>query len=733
MSQHIAGSLKNIKFAAHESLTPTIMKKPVLIILTALLMVAACAPITEEKNPFFADYNTPFNVPPFDRITEEHYMPAFEEGMRQHNLEIDTILANEDVVTFENTIEALDYSGFLLRQVSRVFYNLNSANTNEKIQGIARELAPLMAHHFDNIRLNPDLFERVKVVYELKDELNLNGEQARLLEETYKGFIRGGANLPADKQARMREINQQLSSLTLQFGQNILSEVNEFKMVVDKEEDLAGLPQSAIDGAAELAAAEGLEGQWIFTLHNPSVMPFLYNAENRELRKVMQQGFISRGNNDNDFDNKEIVGKIANLRLERANLLGYDNHAHFVLEETMVKNIKTAMDFITQLWEAALPIAKDERVKLQAMIDADDHDFKLAQWDWRYYTEEVRKEKYDLDEQEVRQYFELNTVRDGIFMVVDKLFGLQFTKLEDIPKYHEDVQVFEVLEADGSHIGILYMDFHPRENKRGGAWMSSFRSQYIDQDGNFVSPIITIVCNFSPPTSTEPSLLTYDEMITFFHEFGHALHGLLSNVTYPSLAGTSVPRDFVELPAQIMENWARESEVMITFAKHFETGEPMPQDLMDRIQASAHFNQGFATVEFLASAFLDLEYHIITEPFAEDNLLEATSIINERTIKNIGLIPEIHFRHGSTHFQHIFSGGYSAGYYSYIWSGLLDADAFEAFRETGDFFDQETAKSFRENILERGGTVDPMQLYINFRGKKPEIEPLLRQRGLNRE
>jgi peptidyl-dipeptidase Dcp len=708
------------------------MKKTGLFLLIATLMVAACTPITEEKNPFFADYNTPFNVPPFHRITEEHYMPAFEEGMRQQNLEIEAILANPEAPTFENTIVAMEYTGQLLRNVSLVFFNANSSNTNDEIQAIARDLSPKMSQHADNIRLNPDLFERVRKVYEQKDQLGLNPEQAKLLEETHKSFIRSGAALPAEKQDRLREINQELSMLTLQFGQNVLGDVNKFRMVIDNEADLAGLPQSAIDGAAERAANEGHEGKWVFTLHNPSVMPFLYNANNRELRKKMQQAYINRGNNGNEFDNNENIGRIVNLRLERANLLGYNHHAHFTLEETMVKNTETAVNFITQVWDAALPIAHEEAKMMQDMINAEGNDFKLAQWDWRYYAEKIRREKYDLDEQEVRQYFELNTVRNGIFDVVNKLWGLRFVERKNIPKYHDEVQVFEVLEADGSHIGILYMDFHPRDSKRSGAWMSSYRTQSVDRDGNFVAPLITIVCNFSPPTSTQPSLLTYDEMTTFFHEFGHALHGLLSNVTYPSLAGTSVPRDFVELPSQVMENWANEPEVMITFAKHYETKEPMTPALMDRIQASSHFNQGFATVEFLASAFLDFEYHTITKPFAEDKLNEVAGIIDQRTVKNTGLIPEIHFRHGSTHFQHIFSGGYSAGYYSYIWSGLLDADAFEAFRETGDFFHRETARSFRENILERGGTKDAMEMYVNFRGKEPQIEPLLRQRGLLR-
>lgn len=706
------------------------MKNLTITLLTVLLMTTACTKKTEEVNPFMADYNTPFNVPPFDRISEKHYLPAFEEGMKKHNLEIQDIVNNVEEPTFKNTIEALEYSGRLLADVQFVFYNAYSSNTNDEIQNIATEIAPKLSLHADNIKLNAGLFERVNSVYAQKEDLDLNAEQRKLLEETYKGFVRSGAGLPEEKQNRLREINQELSVLTLKFGQNVLGETNKFKMIVDNEADLAGLPQSLIDVAAEKAAEEGLQRKWIFTLHNSSVMPFLGSADNRELRKVMQHAYINRGNNNNEYDNKETIGKIVNLRLERAKLLGYDNHAHYTLEETMVKNTETAMNFVRKVWDAATPIAKKEAGEMQTMIKSEGNDFKLAQWDWRYYAEKIRKEKYDLDEEQVRQYFELNTVRSGVFMVVNKLYGLQFKERTDIPKYHPDAQVFEVLEADNSHVGILYMDFHPRESKNSGAWMSSYRDQYIDRNGNYISPVITLVCNFTPPTSSMPSLLTYDEMTTFFHEFGHALHGLLSNVTYPSLSGTEVPRDFVELPSQIMENWANEPSVLITFAKHYQTEEPMPQELIDKIKAGSKFNQGFETVEFLASAFLDLEYHIINEPFADNKIKEVAGIIDQRTISRIGLIPEIYFRHGSTHFQHIFSGGYSAGYYSYIWSGLLDADAYEAFRETGNVFDQATAQSFRKNILEKGGSDDAMTMYINFRGKEPDIQPLLRQRGL---
>lgn len=707
------------------------MNKLHLLLMIPVLFLASCGPAAEE-NPFLADYTTPFGVPPFDKINNSHFAPAIEKGIAQQDAEILAIVENTQAPTFENTIQALEYSGEILRKVMGVFDNLNSSLTSPELQKIEQEMAPVLSAHSDNILLNPGLFSRVKAVYEQRANLGLNDEQMHLLEETYKRFIRSGAGIPADKQERLREINQQLSILTLQFSQNVLNEVNQFKLVVENEADLAGLPPSSIASAAETAAAAGLEGKWVFTLHNPSVMPFLYNAQNRGLREVMQQAYINRGNNNNEFDNKEIIGKVINLRLERARLLGYNNHADYTLEETMVKDVPTVMNFMSQLWEAALAIAKQEAYDLQAMIDAEGNDFRLAQWDWRYYSEQVRKARYDIDEEEIRQYFELNTVRDGIFMVVQKLWGLRFTERFDVPKYHEDVQVFEVTESDGTHIGILYMDFHPRESKRGGAWMSEYRGQRIDPDGTFVHPVVTVVCNFTPPAGGQPSLLTYDEMTTFFHEFGHALHGLLSDVTFPSLAGTNVSRDFVELPSQIMENWAKEPEVMLTFARHYQTGEPMPQELMDKLKESAQFDQGFATVEFVASALLDMEYHTITEAFAEDQLKEVAGIIDARTIQKYGLIPEISFRHGSTHFNHIFYWGYSSGYYSYLWSGLLDADAYEAFRETGDFFDQETAASFRKNILSKGGTKDAMEMYVDFRGREPEIGPLLRQRGLVR-
>ncbi|HAK00241.1 MAG TPA: peptidase M3 [Bacteroidales bacterium] len=702
--------------------------KKYLFLLLIPMMLLGCK--REPANPFFAEFDTPFNLPPFEQIKNEHFVPAFEEAIRQQEEVIAAIVANEEPATFANTIEELEYSSPMLTRVSRVFFNFNSALISPEIQAIAQQVSPMLSAHRDNIMLNAELFARIKAVYDQKDQLGLNPEQMRLLTETYQQFARNGALLPAEKQARFREINQELSLLSLQYSENMLGDVNAFRMVIENEADLAGLPESAIASAAERATAEGHEGKWVFTLHNPSVMPFLYNAHNRELREKMQTAFVNRGNNNNEFDNKKIAAQITNLRIERAQMLGFQNHAHFILEETMAQNIDNVVNFIDQVWAPGLALAKTEAARMQEMIRAAGRTYELQQWDWRYYAEKIRQQHYNLDEEEVRQYFELNSVRDGIFEIVRRLWGLQFVERNDLPKYHPDVQVFEVLEADNSHVGILYMDFHPRESKRGGAWMSSFRGQQVTREGEFIHPVITIVCNFTPPTATTPSLLTYDEMITFFHEFGHALHGLLSNVTFPSLAGTSVPRDFVELPAQIMENWARDPKIKEIYARHYQTGEPIPADLMERIIKAQHFNQGFATVEFLASTYLDLEYHTLTEPFAEDQLMEVTSIINQRTIDRIGLIPQINFRHGSTHFSHIFPGGYSAGYYSYMWSGLLDADAYAAFVETGDLFNQEVAQRFRETILERGGTKDARQLWLDFRGRDPEIIHLLRQRGL---
>jgi peptidyl-dipeptidase Dcp len=702
------------------------MKKLTLILLAAT-MITACKTGGDKKssseNPFFAEYDTPFGVPPFSEIKNEHFLPAIEKGIEEQTSEIAAIVSNPDPADFENTIAAYDYSGEMIRKVTGVFYNYNSSNTNDEIQALAKEIAPKLSAHYDNINLNPELFKRVKTVYENRNSLNLNGEQARLLEDTYKDFVRGGAALDSAAQARFREINQELSVLTLQFGENVLAETNAFKLVIESQDDLEGLTRGLIDQGAETAKAAGMEGKWVYTLHNPSIMPFLQYSAKRELREKIYKAYINRGNNNNDKDNKVLIGKIAALRLERANLLGYETHAAFILEENMAKNAGNVLDLLNQLWTPALKRAKAEVAQLQAIIDKEGGNFKLQPWDWSYYAEKLRKEQYDLDDEQLKPYFPLENVKQGIFTVCNNLYGITFTERKDIPVYHPEAAAYEVKEANGDHIGVLYMDFHPRESKRGGAWMSSYRKQYV-KNGEKISPVITIVCNFTKPTASQPSLLTFDETSTFFHEFGHALHGLLSNSTYYSLSGTSVPRDFVELPSQIMENWASEPEVLKLYAKHYQTGEVIPDDLIGKIQNSAYFNQGFATVEYLAASFLDMGYHNMKEFKLTD-----VSSFEDATLAQIGLIPEITSRYRSTYFNHIFSGGYSSGYYSYIWSGILDSDAFEAFKENG-LFDQATAESFRKNILERGGTEDPMVLYKKFRDAEPDIKPLLKRRGL---
>jgi peptidyl-dipeptidase Dcp len=505
----------------------------------------------------------------------------------------------------------------------------------------------------------------------------------------------------------------------------VLAETNDYKLVIENEADLAGLPQWLIDAAADVASKAGMVGKWVFTLHNPSWIPFLQYAENRDLREKLFKAYFTRGNNGNENDNKEIINEVIKLRIERAQLLGYPTHAHFTLENTMAKHPDNVANFLAELWKPALARAKSEAYDLQKMIDAEGGNFRLESWDWWFYSEKVRKEKFDLDEEMIKPYFELENVKKGIFLLTEKLWGLQYERLSNVPLYHQEAMVYEVKEADGSHIGLLYMDFHPRETKRSGAWMTSYRSQYVAKDGEFVSPVITIVCNFTRPSGDKPALLSIDEAQTFFHEFGHALHGLLSTVSFPRLAGTNVPRDFVELPSQVMENWSMDPEFLKMYAFHYETGEVIPDELIAKMEASGSFNQGFATTEFLAAALLDMDYHTLESVSKID-----VNDFEKKSMDKIGLISEIIPRYKSTYFQHIFNLGYSSGYYSYIWSGVLDADAYEAFKETGNIFDAETAKRFRENILMRGGTDDPAVLYRNFRGADPNPQALLRQRGL---
>ncbi|MGQ2983313.1 M3 family metallopeptidase [Flavobacterium sp.] len=676
-----------------------------------------------DNNPLLATFETPYQAPPFDLIKNDHYKPAILEGIRVHQGEIDAIAAGKDVPTFENTIVALENSGTLLNRVNTIFNNITSANTNDTLQALAQELAPELSKHNDNIYLNEKLFARVKKVWDTQMNLKLTPEQAKLLEKKYKAFVRSGANLNEKQKERLRAINSELSVLSLKFGDNVLADNNAYQLVIDNKKDLAGLPDEVVQTAADDAKAAGKDGKWLFTLHNASVMPFLQYADNRELRKKIWMAYQNRGNNGNKIDNRTNVVHMASLRSEKARLLGYASHAHYVLEERMAKTPENVYNLLDQLWKPALEKAKAEEADIKKMMVADGIKDEVQPYDWRYYTEKIRKERYSLDEQEIKPYFSLENVRNGIFEVTKNLYGLQFKELKDVPKYHEDVTVWEVSEKDGRHVGLLYMDFFPRASKRGGAWMTSYRKEKMTE-GKRVAPIISIVCNFSKPTAGNPALLTFDETTTFFHEFGHALHGLLSNVTYESLSGTSVPTDFVELPSQIMENWAAEPEVLKMYAKHYKTGEVIPDALIQKLQESATFDQGFATVEYLAASYLDLNYHSLTGALTQ-NIVP----FEEAAMKKIGLPSSIIPRYRSTYYTHIFSGGYSAGYYSYIWSGVLDTDAFDAFKQKS-LFDAATAKSFRINILEKGGTADADVMYRTFRGAGPSIQPLLRKRGL---
>ncbi|MCX6150563.1 MAG: M3 family metallopeptidase [Ignavibacteriales bacterium] len=696
-----------------------------------LVLVVIISPLSysnDEKNmnnPFLKEWKTPFQTPPFNEIKEEHYLPAFEEGMKEQKNEVDQLLNSTEKPTFENTIDAMEKSGALLTRVSNVFFNLLSSNTNDEMQKIAQTVTPMLSKHRDDINLNEKLFERLKSIYGEKDKLNLTTEQNTLLEEYYSGFVRNGANLNPEEKDKLRKINEELSLLSLKFGDNILKETNSIGLVIDNKEDLVGLPDAVVQAALDMGKTKGQEGKWIFNLQKPSFIPFLQYSPKRELREKLFKAYLSRGNNNNDFDNKKVLSRIASVRVDRANLLGYKTHADYVLEKSMAKNPETVYKFLNDLWKPALKRSSAEVADMQTIIDKENGKFKLAAWDWWYYAEKVKKEKYNLDEEMLRPYFKLENVIDGVFGVATKLYGIQFVERKDIPVYHPDVRVFEVKEANGKHIAILYTDYFPRDSKRSGAWMSNFRDQ-SNIDGKFIDPIICNNGNFSKPTSDKPSLLSIDEVNTLFHEFGHAIHGMFGNTVYPSLSGTSVVRDFVELPSQIMENWAMEPEVLKMYAKHYKTGEPMPDELIKKIENSSLFNQGFESVEYLAASILDLDWHTLTTDEEKDAVK-----FEKESLNKIGLLPEIESRYQSTNFQHVFAGGYSAGYYSYIWAAVLDADAFQAFKEKGNLFDRELANSFRKNILEKGGSEEPMVLYKKFRGREPKVDALLTKRGLN--
>lgn len=699
------------------------MKRIIMIMFALSLLFNSCG--KEETNPLLAEWDTPFETTPFDKIKTEHYLPAFKVAINAHDKEIEAIINNSEEATFENTIEALDYSGALLTRVQRVFSAMNSAMSNEEMQTISKEVSPMLSKHTDDVNLNEKLFERVKQVYDKKESLDLTTEQNKLLTDYYKDFVRGGANLKDEKRDEFRKINEELSVLSVQFGENVLKETNKFELVIDNEEDLDGLNETIIAGALQTAKDKGYEGKWVFTIQKPSMIPFLQYSTKRDLREKIYRAYFMKGDHNDELDNKKILSKMAMLRLKRAKLLGYETHADYVLEEQMAKTPANVYDLLEKLWTPALNRAKQEVAEMQAIIDAEGGDFKLKPWDWWYYAEKLKIAKYDLDETELKPYFQVENVIDGAFRLATSLWGIQFEERNDIQKYHPDVKTFEVKEADGTHIGILYTDYFPRASKRAGAWMDAFQKQY-KKDGEMIYPIIYNVGNFSKPTGDKPALISVDEVKTLFHEFGHALHGLLSDCTYESISGTETPRDFVEFPSQVMENWALHPDVLKSYAKHYKTGEVIPQELIDKIQNASLFNQGFETVEYLAASFLDMDWHTITE-VVEHDVIE----FENESMERIELIQEIIPRYRSTYFNHIFSGSYSSGYYSYIWAEVLDADAFYAFVQTGDVYNKEYASKYRKYILSSGGTDDSMELYKEFRGQEPGIEPLLKRRGLD--
>lgn len=680
--------------------------------------VAATTP-----NPFFTEYTTPYGVPPFDQIEVAHYKPALLKGMEEQTKEVKAIVSNPEEPTFENTIVALDQCGQLLQKAMYAFSGQSSVNTNDEIQELEREIYPMLSKHSDDISLNPALFARVKAVYENQAKFNLDKEQKKLLEETYKGFVRGGANLSEADQAKLRELNSEISMLQLTFGQNVLKETNAFQLVIDNEADLAGLPEDVKVKAAETAKEMGKEGKWIFTLHNPSVMPFLQYADNRELRKQIFEAYINRGNNNNENDNKEVVKKLVTARLEKAKLMGYKDYAAYVLEVNMAKDEKNVYDLLNQVWTPALAKAKEELADINAEIKKEGGDFEAAGWDWRYYFEKAKKAKFNVDENEMRPYFELGHVREGIFYVANKLYGITFNELKDIPKPDPDAFAFECKDKDGTLLGVLYMDFFTRPGKGGGAWCGGYRSQTYE-NGKRVVPIVTMVFNFSKPAEGQPALLTADETETVFHEFGHALHSLFGDVHYYGVS--DVPRDFVELPSQVDEHWAFEPEVLKVYAKHYQTGEVIPQALVEKMTNAGKYGQGFATTEYVAASLLDMDYHVLKE-IPKDFDIEK---FEAQKMSDRGLISQIPPRYRTTYFGHTMEGGYTAGYYSYMWAEVLDCDAFQAYVETGDIFNQTVAQKFRQYVLTPGGIDDAMDMYVNFRGKKPSIEPLLKNRGL---
>ncbi len=667
-------------------------------------------------------FETPYNTAPFSKIKTDHFLPSFVRAIKNAKIEIGLIANSKDTPSFKNTIEALDFAGEQLDRISSIFFNLNAAETNESIQEIAQEVSPLLTEFSNDIALNATLFERVKLIYNSINSLSLSKEQATLLDKKYKGFSRNGANLNKEQKETLRAIDKEQSKLKLSFGENILAETNRYELVITDLSDLDGLPEGAIEAAKQTADEKGKKG-WLITLDYPSYVPFMTYAKNRALRKELALAFGRKGFQNDALDNQKIVLKISQLRFKRAQLLGYKTHAHFVLEERMAKTPGTVRNFLEDLLEKALPAAKKEFQELEAFAKKIDGINCLEKWDSAYYSEKLKQDRFNFDDEQLKPYFKLESVIEGAFKVAHKLFGLSFIKIQDIDVYHKEVMTYKVVDLEQNLVSIFYADFFPREGKRNGAWMTSFKPQYI-KNGTQERPHVSIVCNFTKPTPTKPSLLTFNEVTTLFHEFGHALHGMLANTTYPSLSGTSVAWDFVELPSQIMENWCYEKEALALFANHYKTGDNIPMELIDKIKAASTFQQGMQTLRQLSFGLLDMSWHG-TDPSTITNVKQH----EKAAFKQTELFPDVEQNCMSTGFSHIFQGGYSSGYYSYKWAEVLDADAFEYFKEN-NLFDPKIANDFKDHILSKGGTEDPLELYIKFRGQKPKVDALLRRSGL---
>ena len=679
------------------------------------------------QNPFFEKYNTPHQTVPFDKIKNEHYEPAMLEGIKLHEAEIEAIINNHEAPTFANTIVAYEKSGKFLDRVTTVFGNLRSAETNDDLQKIAQKMIPLLSEHSNNISLNEKLFQRVKAVYKQKSKLSLTIEQAKLLDDIYDGFVRRGANLQGEARNKYRELSKKLSTLTLQFGENNLKETNNFQLVLTQKEQLAGLPEGIVEAAAQTAREKGVEG-WVITLHAPSYVPFMTYASNRELRKELYMAYNTKCTKNNEFNTLEIVKDLVNTRMQIAQLLGYKSYADYTLKERMAENSKNVYKLLDQLLDAYTPTAKAEYNEVQELArSTQGKEFRLMPWDWSYYSDQLKNKKFSLNDEMLRPYFELSNVKEGVFGLATRLYGITFRKNSEIPVYHPDVDAYEVLDKDGSFLAVLYTDFHPRAGKRAGAWMTSFKGQWIDdQTGENSRPHITLVMNFTKPTESKPALLTFDEVNTFLHEFGHGLHGIFANTHYESLSGTSVYRDFVELPSQIMENFAVEKDFLSTFAKHYQTGEIIPDTLVQRIIDSSNFNVAYACLRQVSFGLLDMGWYTRTTPFTGD-----VKAYEQKAWEKAQILPVVEGTCMSAQFSHIFAGGYSAGYYSYKWAEVLDADAFSLFMQKG-IFNQEVAQSFRNNILSKGGTEHPMTLYKRFRGQEPSIDALLIRNGIKK-